>query len=274
MLRQAFTMLELIIVIVITGIIGLAGSKAVIEIMQNYAIQQQYNKLESDSASAIRQLSKYLQDAIWDSIAIKNGNTYTSIFSINQSNLGSIDANRNLVFIEKNQDVINGYFYQNKNIPIFSGFIDMANSKGATLRTLSNTDKLTSLGGKPNNMAIYFPYINTGNNVTSKFYTTKNNRTALFSITSITGAKVMSLSRSPAKIGDMAIITNDTPSIIAKDTNGNVYINNNKNIIIQDVNSINVWTEATTGVLRIRICFNNKIMNFMPQFCKEGVVIK
>lgn len=217
MLRKAFTMLELIIVIVITGIIGLAGSKAVIEIMKNYALQQRYNTLEADSASAIRQLSKYLQDSIWDSIAIKKGNAYTSIFAINQANLGSIDQNTNLVFIEKNQDVINGYFNKNRNTPIFSGFIDIANSKATQLTTLSSTDKLTNLGTNPQNMAIYFPYINMGNNITSKFYTTKNNRTALFTITSITNQKTMILSKAPPKIGDIAVITNDNPSTIVKD---------------------------------------------------------
>lgn len=273
MLRKSFTMLELVIVIVITGMIGLAGSKAIIEIMQNYAIQQKYNKLEVDSASAIRQLSKYLQDSIWDSIAIKNGNKYTSIFAINQANLGNINETTNLVFIEKNQDVINGYFNQNRNVPIFSGFIDIANSKNTTLTTLSDTDQLTNLGNN-NNLAIYFPYVNTGDNVTNKFYAAQDKRTALFKITSITNPKTMVLSKAPPKIGDIAVITNNLPSTIAKDANGNVYINNKKNIILQTVSSINIWTEATTGILRIKICFDNKTMDFMPEFCKEGIIIK
>lgn len=275
MLRQAFTMLELIVVVIITGIIGIAGSKAIVEIMQNYAIQQQYNKLEADSASAIRQLSRYLQDSIWDSIAIRNGNTYTSIFAVNNEQAGNIDGNTNLIFIEKNQDVISGYFNQNKNVPIFSGFIDMSRSKGMTLTTLSNTDRLTNLGARPRNIAIYFPYVNTGSsNVSNRFYTTSNNRTALFTVTSITRNNEMILSKAPAKIGDIAVLANDTPSVIAKDANGNVYINNNRNIILQGVSDIKVWTESTTGILRIKICFHNKTMDFMPQFCKEGVVIR
>lgn len=272
MLRKSFTMLELTIAIVITGLIGIVGSKALVQIIQNYAIQKEYNKLEIDSASAIRQLSKYLQDSIWDSIAIKNGNNYKSIFEINTSNNGNITNMNNLVFIEKKKEVIDGYFNNNRNIPIFSGLIDLNSSRGRNLRTLINTDRLSTLTN--NNIAIYFPYVNMGNDVKSKFYENSARRTALFTINAFNGNNNIVLSKVPSKIGDIAIITNDKETIIGKDNNGNVYINNNNNVILQNVDSINIWAEATIGILRIKICFNNKTMDFMPKFCKEGVVLK
>ncbi|RDU56562.1 hypothetical protein [Helicobacter sp. MIT 99-5507] len=280
-MRNAFTMLEIVFVIVITGLVAVAGSMAIVQIMQNYAIQKEYAKMELDGTSAILQISKYLQDSIWDSIAIRNGTSYTDISTINQLNNGQIQNNAQLIFISKNTDALNGYFgtYQgnNANLPFFSGFIDLSSSSGNSLTTAFSQDRLLSLNGSVGSIGIYFPFVNKDGVIVDKYY--NNNATnmgALFRIANIASNTQMTLSSSPSKIGDIAIIVNLTPVVLQKNNDGDLILvnNNNNQTLAQGVSNFSIWSEAQSGLLRVRLCFTNKTMDFMPEFCKEGVIMQ
>lgn len=277
-MRKAFTMLEMVFVIVITGLVAIAGSMAIVQIMQNYAIQKEYAKMELDGTSAILQISKYLQDSIWDSIAIKNGSNYTDISSINNHNMGQLNDSKELVFISKNMDALNGGFgtYQgsNSNLPFFSGFIDLSKSSNMTLTTAFSQDKLSSLRNLVGKIGVYFPFVNKDGNVVDKYYT--NNSEALFRIAAITSDTQMALGSSPSKIGDIAIIVNTTPVRLRKNNNGDLILNDGSTdqTLAQGVSNFYIWSEAQSGLLRVRLCFTNKTMDFMPEFCKEGVIMQ
>ena len=282
-MRKSFTMIELILVIVISGIIGTAGSLAMVQIMQNYVIQKEYNKLELDSSAAIRQIKKYLQDSIWDSIAIKVNNNYTSIFNINSANTGNIQRNTELVFIEKNIDSINGNFGVLQanfyNIPIFSGLVDLNISNKKTIISRSDMDRLSNLRPYVNRIALYFPYANVGGSIYDRFYNTNEaRRTSLFTITRILTEVTMELLNIPKMMGDIALIANTKPTILRKDNNDNLILvdgaTNQSQVLLQNVSSVKIWSEAATNLIRIRVCFKNKIMDFMPEFCKEGVALQ
>lgn len=277
-MRKAFTMLEIVFVIVITGLVAVAGSMAIVQIMQNYAIQKEYAKMELDGTSAILQISKYLQDSVWDSIAIKNGNVYTDISSINKRDSGQLNNNTELVFISKNMDALNGAFgtYQgsNSNLPFFSGFIDLSQSSGTTLNTAFSQDKLLSLKNLVGKIGVYFPFVNKDGKVVDKYYTNNNSR-ALFRINSINSNTQMTLGSRPSKIGDIAIIVNTNPVSLKKDNNGDLILNDGSNqTLAQGVSNFYIWSEAQSGLLRVRLCFTNKTMDFMPEFCKEGVIMQ
>lgn len=316
-MRSSFTMLELIFVIVIVGLVAVAGSMAIVQILQNYALQKEYAKLELDSAATIRQLSKYLQDSVWDSISINNGNTYTSIYNINRPEDGSISGNNKLMFIEKNMDAINGRFIaaNNANIPYFSGFINLdasglmpitstngstSGSTSTTTNTSSGNNNITSTIQSGNiitaalstdadlaqvaassNISLNFPFVNTGNSSQyDKYFTNTANRTAIFKINAING-QVLTLQNTPSYIGDIGVIVNTNPTTLSKDANNNLIIsrtplNTTNNIVIaQNVSNLYVWTESPAGLIRVRICFNNKIIkSVMNEFCKEGVIMK
>lgn len=277
-MRKAFTMLEMVFVIVITGLVAIAGSMAIVQIMQNYAIQKEYAKMELDGTSAILQISKYLQDSIWDSIAIRNGNTYDDISSINKRDMGQIKDNKELVFISKNMDALNGGFgtYQgsNSNLPFFSGFIDLSKSSNMTLTTAFSQDRLLSLRNLVGKIGVYFPFVNKDGNVVDKYYT--NNSGALFRIANIISDTQMALGSSPSKIGDIAIIVNTTPVSLKKNNNGDLILNDGttNQTLAQGVSNFYIWSEAQSGLLRVRLCFTNKTMDFMPEFCKEGVIMQ
>lgn len=276
-MRQAFTMLEMVFVIVITGLVAVAGSMAIVQIIQNYAIQREYAKMEVDGTSAILQISKYLQDSIWDSIAIKRGSNYTDISLVNTANNGNIDGNTLIAFISKNQTALNGYFGTNQginsNLPFFSGFIDLSLSSGNNITTAFSQDRLMNLASM-RNIALYFPFVNQDGNSYSKYYS--NNKTALFPINNITSNTTMTLSSTPSKIGDIAIIVNTNQNTIQKDNNGNLILDDNgvSHTLSQGVSKLSIWSESQSGLLRIRICLQNKTMDFMPEFCKEGVIMQ
>ncbi len=318
--RKSFTMIEIVLVLVITGLVGVAGSMAIVQIMQNYAIQKEYAKLELDSASTIRQLSQYLQNSIWDSIATRNGtseNNYTAISEINSisgntNDTSEITDTRELVFIEKNQDIINGRFVTsvdtngqtvtyNSNIPYFSGFVDLANSYNNTIVTSFSVDELfydlptdienifTNSQNTDGDASLYFPFVNASGSIYDKFYNDTNNgrnKTALFAIQDrsrilidSTYYSTMILNHTPSRIGDIAIIVNTTPVVIKKDSDDNLTITNRENpnnpiIIAQNISQFNIWSESAAGLIRVRICYENKTMDFMPDFCKEGVIMQ
>lgn len=276
-MRQAFTMLEIVFVLVITGLVAVAGSMAIVQIMQNYAIQKEYAKMEVDGTSAILQISKYLQDSVLDSVAIRNGGNYTDISVINNASSGHINDNIMLVFISKNADALNGYFgsYQgsNSNLPFFSGFIDLSQSSGNNITTAFSQDRLKGLTHL-RDISLYFPFINQDGSAYNKYYA--NNKTALFPIADITSDTTLRLFSAPSKIGDIAVIVNTNQTIIQKDNGGNLILTSNGSTqtLSQGVSNLYIWSESQSGLLRVRICFDNKTMDFMPEFCKEGVIMQ
>ncbi|RDU65217.1 type II secretion system protein [Helicobacter sp. MIT 14-3879] len=294
--RSSFTMLELVFVIVITGLVSVAGAMAINQILQNYALQKEYAKLELDSASAIRQISKYIQNSIWDSISIKTGNNYIALSSISEPKAIDSNAGTQITFIEKNMDSINGRFVanQNANIPYFSGFIDLNNSGVITNATTGKTqdgniivaafasDDIRPIMNTAN-ISLYFPFVNAGSKTTQldKYYSNNTrNRSAIFRIIS-TSNRVITLENSPLQIGDIGVIVNTNPTNIIKNANGDLLISQqpqnarNETVIANNVSNLYLWTEANAGLIRVRICFNNRVIkSVMNEFCKEGVILQ
>lgn len=323
--RSAFTMLEIVFVILITGLVSVAGGKAIVQILQNYTLQKDFARLEMESTSAIRQISRFLQNSVWDSIATKapgnnnacnNGdaNSMVAISNISSAQQGTISKanDRILCFIEKNMDAINGRFVSsyNSNIPYFSGFIDLdlsgLDSKNKTLiATQFDSDAirdLESLVGKTN-LAIYFPFVNVGTSVLAydKYYA--NQAKAIFKLdytskgfqvsdassnTHSIDKEYLALASSPIQISDVAVMVNPIASyltvedgsdttyqkgdlVISRNTNGNY----TKSIIARNLSNLHLWTENSSSLIRIRVCFEPSVAkSIMDEFCKEGIIMQ
>ena len=306
--RTAFTMLEIVFVIVITSLVAVAGGKAIVQILTNYTLQKEFAKIELDSASAIRQISGYLQNSIWDSIAIASGNAYTAMPFISSAEHGRIGKrnNANLAFIERNANATRGYFNANRNLPYFSGFIDVNLSGGATIVSQSNTDNLDALKAELQaNGAIYFPFVNVGTNayVGDKYYNNTDggrNNTAIFPIKELhknytyintageavsTGRDSIELHSTPRQIGDVAMIVNRQPTILTiEDGSNGRYEEGDLTItppqqqsilIAKKVSNLHIWTESSSSLIRIRICFEAGVTkSVMDEFCKEGIIMQ
>ncbi|MFK5937767.1 MAG: type II secretion system protein [Sulfurimonas sp.] len=78
--KRAFTMLELVFVIVIMGIIGKFGTEFIAQAYKSFIYTKVNNQLQSDSLAAVEFVSKRLQYRIKDStIAREDDNTSTSL---------------------------------------------------------------------------------------------------------------------------------------------------------------------------------------------------
>ncbi|MGX3011956.1 type II secretion system protein [Helicobacter sp. 23-1044] len=306
--RSAFTMLELVFVIAIVGLVSVAGGKAIVQILTNYTLQKEFARIELDSASAIRQISSYLQNSIWDSIAIQGNNNYTSMPFVNNAEQGKIgiEHGTRLYFIEKNKNIEQGYFDGNRrlNLPLFSGFVDVEKSgckmnngkiEGCNIiYSQSSTDNMRSFINS-DKIALYFPFVNVGTNsyVGNKYYAQKvTDNTAIFPIRGFSynnkdKQEVMELFSVPKQIGDVAIIVNQLPSFITIENGANQNYEKGDLTITQSVqttkttliakrvSNLHIWTEASSSLIRIRICFEPSVVkSVMDEFCKEGIIMQ
>jgi len=114
--HNAFTMLELVFVIVIMGIIGKFGVEFVTQAYQNYISSSINNRLQSDSESALEFIAKRLKYRIVPStIARQPGVGFNSVQSGNVAN----------TILEWVGSDIDGY--RGINTPYWSGIIDVDN---------------------------------------------------------------------------------------------------------------------------------------------------
>ncbi|WP_442765437.1 type II secretion system protein [Sulfurospirillum cavolei] len=137
--RSAFTMIELVMVIVIFGIIASIGAEIITKMYENYLRTRAINRLQSQTEMTLEQVAKRLQYRIKDSVRASNdggvswlplpsaintpGNVYNTIEWIgisNESFLGEWDAASASV------------------VPGWSGLIDMESNetKAGATRTL------------------------------------------------------------------------------------------------------------------------------------------
>ena len=291
--RAGFTMIELVFVIVITGLVAVAGGKAIVQILQNYTLQKMYAKTEMDSASVIRQISNYLQNSIWDSIAI--GGT-KSISEISNHTDGALGGSNMLYFIEKDLTSLNGGYRDGNMIPYFAGFVDLENSSGVTITTSRrDTDSLSAAVVNRAGLALYFPFINVGTSDTSNKYYQSNtsDNQAIFPIANATATQ-FTLESTPRQIGDIAMLVNANPSYIrlvdAIGTNvdgktyekGDLLIRRREpgdawktTVIAKKISNIHFWTESSSSLIRIRVCYEaGAVKSIMEEFCKEGIIMQ
>jgi len=114
--RSAFSMLELIFVIVIMGIIGKFGVEFIAEAYKNFIFSSVNNRLQSESAYAIEFIATRLQYRIKDSVIAKRAdNTFSPISSSNSAEF---------VILEWIGEDIDG-FRGLATMPNWSGVVDL-----------------------------------------------------------------------------------------------------------------------------------------------------
>jgi len=156
--RKAFTMLELIFVIVIMGILGKFGVEFIARAYDSFIFSKINNNLQSKSASAVEFIAKRLEYRIKKSVISRNlvTNTYNYL-----SDTGLSDSNATVLeWISADNDGFRGL-----NAPFWSGTIDLNASTSARLispgTNLSTTNTQIGVfsytnGADINDTAIYF----------------------------------------------------------------------------------------------------------------------
>ncbi|WP_304545454.1 type II secretion system protein [Sulfurimonas microaerophilic] len=161
MKKNAFTMLELIFVIVVMGILAKFGVELLAQIYNNFVHNSVNSSLQEKSQNAVELVGSRLQYRIKESIIARKSSDDTNFTSLSTAN--SDDYN----ILEWVATDIEGFRGSTK--PLWSGIIDLDNSNATLLKTPeTNTtaindliDALSNGNSSLANAAIYFPGSNT-----------------------------------------------------------------------------------------------------------------
>ena len=127
-MKKAFTMLELVFVIVIMGIVASIGAEIIVKLYDNYLKTRSINKLQFQTELVLDQIAKRLTYRIKDStIGQKKDGNFTEL-----SNAGG-DEYPILAWIGKDNEGFKGGWNGTKVVPGWSGFVDLdSNETNAT----------------------------------------------------------------------------------------------------------------------------------------------
>lgn len=157
MKRLAFTMLELIFVIVVTGILAKFGMELLAKVYDNFIFNSVNSALQEKSQNAVEMIASRLQYRIKNSVIAREDSNDSNYTSLSEANSSDYDI------LEWVGSDIDGFRGTTK--PLWSGIIDLDDSNATLLKTpetntteLNNTIYALSDGNATlYDAAIYFP---------------------------------------------------------------------------------------------------------------------
>lgn len=128
-MKRAFTLLELVVVIVVLGIIAMMSFNAIMNIYSNYFQTKTVNELETQTEIALEQISKRLEHRIKPSVIARKTNG--AFLALNDSGVNLNAEYEILEFIPYAYEIFNDVPSGNK-AGRYSGYVDLAKSSPAT----------------------------------------------------------------------------------------------------------------------------------------------
>ena len=138
-MKRAFTLLELVVVIVVLGIIAMMSFNAIMSIYSNYFQTKTVNELETQTEIALEQISKRLEHRIKPSVIARK--TDGAFLALNDSGV-NLDAKYEILeFIPYAYEIFNDVISLDANDNVieqggkagrYSGYVDLAKSSPAT----------------------------------------------------------------------------------------------------------------------------------------------
>ena len=128
-MKRAFTLLELVVVIVVLGIIAMMSFNAIMNIYSNYFQTKTVNELETQTEIALEQISKRLEHRIKPSVIARK--TDGAFLALNDSGVNLDSKYEILEFIPYAYEIFNDVPSGNK-AGRYSGYADLAKSSPAT----------------------------------------------------------------------------------------------------------------------------------------------
>jgi len=138
-MKRAFTLLELVVVIVVLGIIAMMSFNAIMNIYSNYFQTRTVNKLETQTEIALEQISKRLEHRIKPSVIARK--TDGAFLALNDSGVTLAQDYEILEFIPYAYEIFNDVISLDANDNVieqggkagrYSGYADLAKSSPAT----------------------------------------------------------------------------------------------------------------------------------------------
>ena len=139
MFKKAFTMIELVMVIVVMGIVASIGADIIASLYSSYLRTLAIDRLQSQSEATLDQIAKRLKYRIKDSTIARDidvANTYVELSALTPANANSFEI---LEWIGKSNESFIGEHNATNALPGWSGFVDLdsneTNSTTGTLKT-------------------------------------------------------------------------------------------------------------------------------------------
>ena len=138
-MKRAFTLLELVVVIVVLGIIAMMSFNAIMNIYSNYFQTKTVNELETQTEIALEQISKRLEHRIKPSVIARK--TDGAFLALNDSGVTLAQDYEILEFIPYAYEIFNDVISLDANDHVieqggkagrYSGYADLAKSSPAT----------------------------------------------------------------------------------------------------------------------------------------------
>lgn len=129
-MKRAFTLLELVVVIVVLGIIAMMSFNAIMNIYSNYFQTRTVNELETQTEIALEQISKRLEHRIKPSVIARKPSG--EFLALNDSGV-NLDAKYEILeFIPYAYEIFNDVPSGSNKAGRYSGYADLAKSSPAT----------------------------------------------------------------------------------------------------------------------------------------------
>jgi len=161
-LTPAFSMLELVFVIVILGIVASIGTEMIVKVYESYIVQRAEHRATLKTELAATQIANRLASAIPGTVVRRITPTGAAegiedLMSLDPSG----DTYTVLQWVASDTDSFNAYNNTTKKVG-WSGFCDINTSSKNIIQTpgseLSLTNTIKGNLGSTSNFAIYFPY--------------------------------------------------------------------------------------------------------------------
>nr|WP_315519950.1 prepilin-type N-terminal cleavage/methylation domain-containing protein [uncultured Campylobacter sp.] len=129
-MKRAFTLLELVVVIVVLGIIAMMSFNAIMNIYSNYFQTRTVNELETQTEIALEQISKRLEHRIKPSVIARKPSG--EFLALNDSRVNLDGGYEILEFIPYAYEIFNDVPSGSNKAGRYSGYADLAKSSPAT----------------------------------------------------------------------------------------------------------------------------------------------
>ena len=269
-LRDAFSMLELIFVIVILGIVSSMSAEIIANIYENYIVQRAHYRASIKVENTLTQISNRLTNVIPGTTVRRVGITGTAENINTAFTSGDADSYTVLQWVAKDIDSFTAISAENDRLPGWSGFCDLDASTGVTVATLGSelslaNDIIKNLSANTKDItdaAIFFSGYSNENNISSV-------AGSIITLTTAPTPKVEHYKLAwtsyalSVEEGDLYLYHNFAPVPATA-------INGTRTLLLKNITNFKFRGDGRT--IRIKFCVNEKIENSNIPSCAERVV--
>lgn len=270
-LTPAFTMIELVFVIIILGIVASLGSEMIVKVYQSYILQKAEHRATVKTELAATQIANRLASVIPGTAIRKLTRDATAWEYLNEAMVLDPNGDYNVLqWVGSDTDSFNINNSTNTKIG-WSGFCDINISSKSSISTpgsdLSLVNTIRTNLGSPSNFAIYFPYDLTAyfGSGTTNIITLDNNTSHVVEHYKMARTSYALVTEANAEGGeDLYLYYNFSPSPVA--TIGNI-----KSLILKNISTFKFKGAGRT--IRFKLCKDENIgEDFNITACKEKAV--